>query len=75
MQGHSFAHEDAINFSDYKEARAKEIQAAIDENNAADTTKVKQNEECVSYVEVFDSISTDPEHAAAHKITASYDIR
>jgi hypothetical protein len=40
-------------------------------------TKVAANnsgEEFESYVEVFNEVDSDPEHAAAHKITASYDI-
>lgn len=75
MQGHCVAHEDSTSISDYKEGRAKAMQAAIDENNAADAKAVKQNEECVSYVQVFDSIAEDPEHAEAHRITPSYAIR
>ncbi len=33
------------------------------------------DEEFESYVEVFNEVDSDPEHAAAHKITASYEIR
>ena len=36
---------------------------------------VKTQEDCLSYVQVYDNIEEDPEHAEANKITASYAIQ
>ena len=35
---------------------------------------INSGEEFESYVQVFNEVDSDPEHAEAHKITASYDI-
>jgi len=71
MRANCVSHENANNFSTHAATVAKQM--VIAQKNALMASQPK--EECYSYVQVFNSIDADPEHAQARAVTASYDIR
>lgn len=69
MKGDCVNHENDNGFT--KQAHTVAMQRA--QNQAL--TKSQPAEECQSYLQVYESIDTDPEHAQARAVTPSYDLR
>jgi len=69
MRGDCVNHENTDGFA--KQAHT----AAMQKAQKQALTKSQPAEECQSYLEVYESIDTDPEHAQARVVTPSYDLR
>lgn len=66
MQANCVTHDNANNLAAY------EMQMNAAQHEAL--TPSQPAEECYSYVQVFETIGQDPEHAEARTITPSYEI-